>query len=86
MQMLGQVAVPCAVAPARLLPSPACAAQIDYARGVDNTVAQFLAFQKALPSLDNRFGLTYGIGNSKFTLGVSAGMRGRGQAWHSAPH
>ncbi|PRW57319.1 FAD-binding isoform A [Chlorella sorokiniana] len=47
---------------------PLTAPQIDYARGVDNTVSRFMAFQKALPSLDNRFGLFYGIGQAKFTL------------------
>ena len=45
--------------------------QIDYARGVDSTVAQFMAFQKALPTLDKRFGLTYGLGQAKFNLNVS---------------
>lgn len=45
--------------------------QIDYARGVNNTVEQFMAFQKALPTLDKRFGLTYGLGQAKFSLSVS---------------
>ena len=67
-----------ALAPAAPRP-PACApptCQIDYARGVNNTVAQFMAFQKALPTLDKRFGLTYGLSNAKFNLFVS-GPAGR---------
>jgi len=45
--------------------------QLDYTPGVNTTVAAFMAFQRALPTLDRRFGFTYGLDNAKFSLTVS---------------